>query len=68
MIKGFGAMALLEELCHWGLGFEASKVPIRPSLTLSASACKSECRSQLLLQNYSCYLNAAMLLAMMKMD
>ena len=35
-------MALLEEMCHWGVGFEALKALDRPSLSLSA-ACGSGC-------------------------
>lgn len=30
-------VALLEEVLHWGLGFEVSKAPTRPSHSLSAA-------------------------------
>ena len=34
-LEGLGGVTLLEELCHWGVGFEMSKAHIRPSHTLS---------------------------------
>lgn len=63
---GLGAVALLEEVCHWGVSFEVSKPYLRrPSLPLP-SVCGSAVSSQLLLQHHV-YLLAAILPTMVTM-
>jgi hypothetical protein len=32
--EGLGGVVLLEEVCHWRVGFEVSEAQARPSLTL----------------------------------
>jgi hypothetical protein len=48
-------VAVLEEVCYWGVYFETSKAHTRRSIALSLHcACGSDTSSQLLLQYHAC--------------
>ena len=57
--EGRGGVALLEEVCHWGAGFEVSKASHIPSALLPHAY--QDVSSELLLQHYDVCLLAAML-------
>ena len=40
-------VALVEEVYHWGLGFEGSEAQAKPSQSLSLSVCLSVCQPPL---------------------